>query len=35
MIWWTALVVRSLLPALFAIAMGLLVGAVEADGDLT
>ncbi len=35
MIWWAALVVRSLLPALFAIAMGLLVGAVEAGGDLT
>ncbi|MXW34094.1 MAG: ABC transporter ATP-binding protein [Chloroflexi bacterium] len=34
-IWWTALIVRSLLPALFAIAMGLLVGAVEAGGDLT
>ena len=33
-VWWTALVVRSLLPALFAIAMGLLVGAVEAGGDL-
>ena len=33
-VWWSALVVRSLLPALFAIAMGLLVGAVEAGGDL-
>ena len=33
-VWWSALVVRSLLPALFAIAMGFLVGAVEADGDL-
>ena len=33
-VWWTTLVVRSLLPALFAIAMGLLVGAVEAGGDL-
>ena len=33
-IWWTALIVRSLLPALFAVAMGLLVGAVEAGGDL-
>ena len=33
-VWWTALVVRSLLPALFAVAMGLLVGAVEAGGDL-
>ncbi len=33
-IWWTVLVVRSLLPALFAVAMGLLVGAVEAGGGL-
>ena len=33
-VWWTALVVRSLLPALLAVAMGLLVGAVEAGGDL-
>ena len=33
-VWWTTLVVRSLLPALFAVAMGLLVGAVEAGGDL-
>ena len=33
-IWWAALIVRSLLPALFAIAMGVLVGAVEAGGDL-
>ncbi len=32
-VWWTTLVVRSLLPALFAVAMGLLVGAVEAGGD--
>ena len=33
-VWWSALVVRSLLPALFAVAMGLLVGAVETGGDL-
>ena len=33
-IWWTALVVRSLLPALLAIAMGVLVGAVEAGSNL-
>ena len=33
-VWWSALVVRSLLPALFAVAMGLLVGAVESGGDL-
>ena len=33
-VWWSLLVVRALLPALFAIAMGALVGAVEAGGDL-
>ena len=33
-VWWSALVVRSLLPALLAVAMGLLVGTVEAGGDL-
>ena len=33
-LWWTLLVARGLLPALFAIAMGLLIGAVQADGDL-
>ena len=33
-VWWSALVMRSLLPALFAVAMGLLVGAVEAEGDM-
>ena len=33
-LWWTLLVVRGTLPALFAIAMGLLVGAVEAGGSL-
>ena len=33
-IWWTVLVLRSLLPALFAVAMGLLVGAVEAGDGL-
>ena len=33
-IWWTALVVRSLLPALLAIAMGVLVGAVDAGSNL-
>jgi len=30
--WWTLLVLRGLLPALFAIAMGILVGAVQ-HGD--
>ena len=33
--WWTLLVVRGCLPAIFAIAMGALVGAVESKGDLT
>ena len=33
-LWWTILVVRGTLPALFAIAMGLLVGAVEAGESL-
>ena len=32
--WWTVLVLRGLLPALFAIAMGSLVGAVERRGGL-
>ncbi|HME72107.1 MAG TPA: hypothetical protein VKM54_19890 [Myxococcota bacterium] len=30
--WWTILVLRGLLPALFAIAMGWLVGAVPSFG---
>ncbi|MYD98498.1 MAG: ABC transporter ATP-binding protein [Gammaproteobacteria bacterium] len=34
-LWWTLLVARGLLPALFAIAMGLLIGAVQAAADLT
>jgi ABC-type multidrug transport system fused ATPase/permease subunit len=33
--WWTILVLRGLLPALFAITMGLLVGAVQRSEDLT
>ncbi len=33
--WWTILVLRGLLPALFAIAMGALVGAAQRGGDLT
>jgi len=33
-LWWTLLVARGLLPALFAIAMGLLVGAVQKSADL-
>jgi ABC-type multidrug transport system fused ATPase/permease subunit len=32
--WWLVLVVRGLLPALFAVAMGLLVGAVERGASL-
>ncbi len=32
--WWTLLVVRGLLPALLAIAMGWLVGAVQRGGDV-
>jgi ABC-type multidrug transport system fused ATPase/permease subunit len=32
--WWTFLIVRGLLPALFAIAMGALVGTVQRNGDL-
>ena len=31
--WWAVLVLRGILPALFAIAMGLLVGAVERGGE--
>ena len=33
-LWWVALLVRGVLPALFAIAMGLLVGAVQGDAQL-
>ena len=32
--WWSMLVLRGLLPALFAVAMGVLVGAVEHGGSL-
>ncbi len=32
--WWTLLILRGLLPALFAIAIGRLVGAVQQGGDL-
>ncbi len=34
-IWWLALLLRGVLPALLAIAMGTLVGAVQAGADLT
>lgn len=33
--WWSLLVLRGLLPAAFALAMGLLVGAVQEDESLT
>ena len=33
-LWWAALLVRGVLPALFAIAMGMLVGAVQGDAQL-
>ena len=33
-LWWTLLLMRGILPALFAIAMGVLVGAVQAGTDL-
>jgi ABC-type multidrug transport system fused ATPase/permease subunit len=33
-IWWTVLVLRGVLPALFGVAMGLLVGAVQRGADL-
>jgi ATP-binding cassette, subfamily B, bacterial len=34
LVWWTVLVLRGLLPAVFAIAMGALVGAVQRKADL-
>ncbi len=33
--WWTLVIARGLLPALFAVAMGGLVGTVQRGGDLT
>ncbi len=33
-LWWVALVLRGVLPALFAVSMGLLVGAVQRGADL-
>jgi ATP-binding cassette subfamily B protein len=33
-VWWAVLVARAVLPAVFAIAMGVLVGAVQRGGDL-
>ena len=34
-LWWTLLIMRGLLPALFAVAMGFLTGAVQRGDDLT
>ncbi len=34
-IWWTVLILRGLLPAVFAVLMGMLVGAVQRRADLT
>jgi ATP-binding cassette subfamily B protein len=34
-LWWTLLILRGVLPAAFAVAMGALVGAVQAGGSLT
>jgi ABC-type multidrug transport system fused ATPase/permease subunit len=34
-LWWILLALRGLLPALFAVAMGGLIGAVQRSGDLT
>ena len=34
-LWWALLVVRSILPAVFAIAIGWLVGTIDRGGDLT
>jgi ABC-type multidrug transport system fused ATPase/permease subunit len=34
-LWWTILVLRGILPAVFALSTGLLVGAVERGGSLT
>jgi len=33
--WWSALLLRGILPALFAVAIGVLVGAVQRGGSLT
>jgi ATP-binding cassette subfamily B protein len=33
--WWVVLLLRGTLPAVFAVSMGLLVGAVQSRGDLT
>ena len=33
-LWWLILIARGILPALFAIAMGLLIGAVQAETDM-
>src|SRR5215471_11050371 len=33
--WWLALILRGVLPAVFAVAMGVLVGAIQHGGSLT
>src|ERR1700744_4248805 len=33
--WWAVLILRGILPAVFAVAMGFLVGAVKNGGSLT
>ncbi len=35
LVWWTVLILRGLLPAVFSITMGVLVGAVQHKADLT
>ncbi|MGI9069947.1 MAG: hypothetical protein ACR2JB_01120 [Bryobacteraceae bacterium] len=34
-VWWTVLIVRGVLPAVFAVLMGMLVGAVQRSADVT
>src|SRR5580698_6006499 len=33
--WWTVLILRGVLPAVFAVVMGVLIAAVQGHGDLT
>lgn len=35
LLWWTVLILRGLLPAVFAVAMGAVIGAVQRKADLT
>jgi ATP-binding cassette subfamily B protein len=34
-VWWTVLIIRGVLPAVFAVSMGMLVGAVQRRADVT